>query len=451
MNYPARLETKVHLALLLNAILVLFWSCDLVLAQIVKLTDESSLSEEAVSFSFEMLPLSASAIELYTAYGIRFGSEGAGIPTVRNVDLRVDDPTSCTGVLCDDKVIRNEPHSGSSADLSFILQLQLPLRRVGFTLGNGADETVASIRAFTAAGTLLGAVEQGDIKEGRGPFVGVETSHPEGIATVVLSYGQDDRVEQINDLVIDYLTPRKFQVYVPRVVHGRAGDRSLQSTIQIQNLRQGGAEAEIRFFDSAGNPLSLMLDGEEGTRFEFFLDFLAARQLTTNGPIDELKAGYAVIESNYPVAAQTIFQVLDETGVLVSEAGIHAAVGRIAQVSPVQKELAAAIDTGIAITNTGSREAIVRLTPREEDGRIPEEIFNRILLQIPPGGHRAFFLSELCQQPSPPGTFCQSDFLASEDFRGSLEIASNEPTVVTTIRTVAGMPVSSLPVGSTEE
>jgi len=453
MNGPARFAIRVHRLMLLNLTLIVLCCCDFVDAQIVKLTDELSFSEEAVSFLFGWAPAPAEVEGRFAAYGVRFVSEGSGKPTTRIVDLRIDDPTSCSEAQCFDTVVRNEPPSGSSADLSFILQFRYPLERVGFTLGNGAEETVASIRAFTAAGTLLGTVEQGEIKEGRGPFVGVETSNPEGIATVVLSYGAEDRAEQINDLIIDYLSPRRFRVYLPRIAHGQTGDQRLQSSIQVQNLRphDEGVNVQIDFFDSEGKPLFLSLDGKEESRFEFHLDFLESRQLTTDGPADMLVVGYALIESNYPVTAQTIFQVLDDQDALVSEAGIQASVGRTVHVSPVQKTVSATIDTGIAITNVGVDETYVRLVPFEEGGGVPEEIRNFIRLLLPPGGHHAFFLSELCQQPQEPGVYCESDFLATEDFRGSLEIASTEPTVVTAIRTVAGMPVSSLPVGSMEE
>ena len=97
-----------------------------------------------------------------------------------------------------------------------ILQFKYPLRRLGFKLGNGPEMTVATLKAFTASGQLLGQVERGGIQELEGrPFLGVETSHPAGISTAVLDYGSDEVAEQISDLRLEYLHPRNFFTYPP--------------------------------------------------------------------------------------------------------------------------------------------------------------------------------------------------------------------------------------------
>ena len=269
-------------------------------AQITKLTDKATFSEDAVSLGFGELVLAAGAEEsdIYSVFGVRFVGEGGSVPTVRTVTVFTGVPPTI------DTIIRNESPTGTSADRALIVQFMHPLVRAGFDLvGNGFEDTIASVQAFTAKGQLLGTVEQNEINETRGPFVGVETSHPEGISTVVLDYGEEEAPEQINSLIIDYLEPRSFKKYLPQIAHGRAGDFLLQTTLQIQNLyasSQVEVWVKLLLFDQAGDPLTLNLNGEENSSFEFTLSYLRLKQLTTEGPADKVAVGYACIESNYP-------------------------------------------------------------------------------------------------------------------------------------------------------
>jgi hypothetical protein len=70
------------------------------------------------------------------------------------------------------------------------------------------------------------------------------------------------------------------------------------------------------------------------------------------------------------------------------------------------------------------------------------------LLTLAPGEHKALCLSEICDLP---GHYVyRTSFPFDEDFKGSLQVISDEPVCVTSLRTRRGWLVSSLPVGSTQ-
>ena len=129
---------------------------------------------------------------------------------------------------------------------------------------------VASIQIFTARAEFLGAVEQEVPTRPefltntlRPPFIGVESSHPEGISTLVLNYGGTN-LEQINDILMDYLSPRIFRTYLPQVVQG--GGEKILSCRSIQVVgRQLWADVKVSFFDVAGESLSFTFNGEENS------------------------------------------------------------------------------------------------------------------------------------------------------------------------------------------
>ena len=124
--------------------------------------------------------------------------------------------------------------------------------------------------------------------------------------------------------------------------------------------------------------------------------------------------------------------------------------GKVIYAVSVEKKMDIRLDTGIAVANVGDKQTHVSLFLVNEMGERPEEIRNVPAFTLEPGHHGAFFLSELCKQPPSGFVFCTFDFLAEQDFRGGLLITSPEPIAVTTLRTIGGIAVSSLPVGSTQ-
>jgi hypothetical protein len=415
-------------------------------AQIVILPDETSFSEEAISLTFEELRITALAGEVYAAYGVRFLGEKGSYPILQRVPLVPHD-------FGGDTVLRNESSNDSFSNGSLIIKFRYPLRRVGLTLDNlpGTEGLVASIQVFNSKSELLGAFTQ-EVparpeylsETFRPPFVGVETDHQDGIATLVLDYGESN-IEQVNDILVDYLTPRIFRTYLPQIVQG--GTSVFTKKLHIIG-RRFAAHITVRFFDKVGKPLPLIFNGDEDDTFVFSLPLGNSYEMLADGSNQEVKVGYAVIESNHPIAAQATYSIPRQDVDQESEMGVPGREANIIHFSPVEREGGKGLDTGIVVINTGEAQASVSLHMNTPQGK-PDEILTLPQFSLEAGAFRSFFLSELCQQPH-PGTgvdICQPiDFLASGDFKGSLEVRSTEPIVVLTLRTVNGLPFSSLPV-----
>lgn len=419
-----------------------------VLAQVVKLTEATAFSNP-LFLQFSDLHTTSEASQVYSNLGVTFVGEAGSTPTVQ---LEVLIPSLPPSV---DSVLRNEPGTGSSANRALIVRFERPVRRVGFTLGNGTATTVVEIQAFTAKGEFLGKIQQigaetirGGPFIGRpsGPFVGLETSHPSGISTVVLDYGTDPAAEQISDIRAEFLSPVKFKVYLPQIVHGRAGNLSFQTVIQVQSVLTGViADAEnavrLRLFDQTGAPLRMTLDEKEGSEFEFNLgtsprlSTFGSRQLQTAG-VSDVIVGYASIESNLPIVAHALVRVLRSDGLLHSETGMSSGEGRITHVAIVERDPQIALDTALAIVNVGDSDARVEFRLTDETGEALSGSQRRFELR--PGEQRAFFFSELF-----------NNFRDSQ-IRGQVAIWSDKPIVVASLRTFGGLPTSSQAIGSTQ-
>ncbi len=145
-------------------------------AQVTKLTSPDQFSEDAFPLTFHELGGGHDASGAYASLGIFFQGESSSRPMTRAVIILPVLPPDV------DIAIEND----GAAQEALIIPFQKPQRRVGFTLGNGSQDTVAVLSALTGKGELLGSIEQESIEELRGPFVGVETADPEGISTIIL-------------------------------------------------------------------------------------------------------------------------------------------------------------------------------------------------------------------------------------------------------------------------
>jgi hypothetical protein len=423
-------------------------------AQIRKLTSRLDFSPDSMIVGFdEFLPIwnlgrEANKYDLsnmYSKIGVTFAGEGGSVPTGRVITLALVAPPMLDGV------IQNEPPGGSSAGLAFIIKLKSPARRVGFTLGNGTPRTVAEIRAFTAKGDFLGAVQQDNIDPKEGPFVGVETSNPLGISTVVLDYGNEPAAEQINGVRIDFLSQPVFKLYVPHIAQAKIGDRLLRTEVWVQKvlpvaLRQ--AQVRLRFFNQAGSPLPLTFDGNTQSVVEFMPGGFGSRRLETGGPTDSLIVGYASVESNSPISVHAIYKTLNPDGSAFQEAGIEAREASIFHVASVEWSPAAGLDTGVALVNAGATETLVWLPLSDPSGDTPRGVRNAATVTLKPGEQKAFSVRDLLATGE---VVLEDPDFVNRDFQGSLKIISKEPIAVTTVRMRNGIAVSSLPIGNTQQ
>lgn len=425
-----------------DILIILLATPSFAFGQLTKLGQASDFSPDCIKMDFGEIAYSDTPVgDAYAAAGILFVGEGDSSP--KGVLVKISEYTPYPLV----SALRNDRADGTSPNEALIMQFRYPVSRVGFDVGNGTTTTVARIKAFTATGEQLGTIEQNSVEERVGPFIGVETTHPAGISTLVLDYGDADEGEQLSSLRFDFLSPHTFRTYLPQIAHGRAGDRILETTIQMQALAK--SHVRLSFFDSTGQPMALNLGGEEVNALEYSFPVLSSRRVKTDGPTDETRVGYAAIESDYPVEVQAIYQVTDQGSYLLSEAGIDASPSQFFQAGPVEYIPAQRLDTAIALVNTDNHETEVSIRVLNPDGTFPGWLRLRSIT-LAPGEHRAFFLSQVCVEfPE----LCETGgFPTEEIFQGSVVIRTNgEPVAATVLRTVEGLVISSVRINGTRQ
>lgn len=393
-------------------------------AQVKRLADpQRDFSSSAVLLGFIEAQDGAEASEIFSKWGVLFSGDG-GTPRIREITQRFDIhilPPRLTA-------LRNEPDSGSSANRALIINFKFPVRRVGFALGNGNENTFATMKAYNAAGNFLGTLTQEVQKNG--PFTGIEVLANSGLSKVTIDYGGSERAEEISSLIFEYVSRPRFTTFLPQVGDGRLPAGSLQTTIVVMNLAASTAKTSVHLLDSDGQPLSLVFeDGTLASKLDFTLSAFQTQTFTTKGVITPGAAGYARIESNVPIKAAAIFRVLDLDAAVRSEAAIGDDAPRVVTVAAIERVRQKEMDTGIAIVNASTREAAIRI-----DLRSPTQISFSKLLKLPPGAHIAQFSAEMFTE------------LATRDFEGTAVLSSSEPIAVTVLRTNRGLPTSSLPI-----
>lgn len=408
-------------------LVVLLFHFPALFGAVTKITDGSVFSGESVAINFEQLADGSLVATVYDGWGVQFGESDQSQPAIHTI-------SSALGTF--NNVVRNINPQDSSANVPLILNFLKPVSKVGFVLGNGTDATQATISAFGPDGTELGSIQQDELDEPQ--FVGISTDDSGGMSKVVLSYGAAAEEEQIDNLTFEYVTREQFEVALAAVGDGPIDATSMfRTTIVISNLTNSTAVGEIAFFRGEGVATSITVEDEGGlvteNSFDFAIQPFRSRTLVTTGESDPIFSGYARIGSNVPVEATAIFQVVTPEGELLTEAGVGSAVGKVISVGAAQRFTVGNLNSGIAVVNLGSAATTASVRFRSESGAT-----SNIGIPLEPGEHLAKFLSEMFEQ------------FANDDFQGTLTISSSQPLALIILRTVQGLPFSSLPVGSTQ-
>jgi hypothetical protein len=407
-------------------------------AQEIRPVNGDAFSSQAVVLSFSDQLEGAEIGDLFSKWGVSFKGAGTAVPRIRI--RKIQDPILPEPIPSPTPVLRNEATVSLSGSLPLIVDFKTSVRRVGFGLANGDSSTKATLRAFDSMGSLLGTVEKQGIAGGENSptFVAFEATAPQGIAKVVIDYGSSPNAEEVDQIILDYVSSAKFTTYLAQVGDGViGGGLRLQTLIVVSNLTDLPALGTLKLLTDNGSPLALVFnDGAAGSSFDFALDHRGSKTFITGGSTIPATPGYARIEANVPVESTAIFRTLDQSGNVVTEAGVGSAEGKVSMLGVVQKVGNGDFDSGVAIVNTSQAEAKVRLRLFEESvisaGLVTE-------FTLAAGEHRARFLSEI--YPT----------LASRTLRGSILVTSDQSLAMVILRTLRGLPISSLPVGSTQK
>jgi len=393
-------------------------------AQLNDVTNHAGFSGQSTKFDFSGPLEGADASTILSDWGVTFGKGDSGSAVVS--------VTQALGFV-NNHVLHVHP-SGSSADFPLVLNFRYPVSKIGLVLSNGTDLTQFTITALDEVGFLIGQLNRQGLASPK--LIEMSTSHFLGISKLVIDYGTADGGEEIDDLQIEYLDRPPFVTYIAQVGNGAIpGVGNLVTTIIVSNLSNSTGQGEIQFFSSGGDPLNLQIAGVTASKFPLTLPPFSSRTFTTAG--SNLAVGYARIQSTTPIEGTGVFRIAAANGSIVTEAGVGSAKGTSASVGVVEKVLSGTFDSGIALVNTSDEEITVVLEVYDQSGALVRG--GNSLFNLGPKEHNAQFLSQLF--PS----------LAATDFEGTIRVLSDRPVATVILRTVNGLVLSSLPVGSTEK
>ena len=209
---------------------------------------------------------------------------------------------------------------------------------------------------------------------------------------------------------------------------------NVSTLVTLANLRPDPAQGTLEFFDDAGNPIAVALEGSSTmvTSVEFELEPNETTVFQTSRRSVPPVVGWARATATQPIRGSAVFQAYDGN-TIVFEAGVGdtPATGR-ANVFVSRVSSSSSFSTGVAIANPSDSPTRVRFEFRR---RLPEQGVFRTGLSLEPGEHAARFIEELFGEDAPPRS------------EGTLIIESEIPVVVTALRTKNGYPMSSYPVG----
>ena len=267
-------------------------------------------------------------------------------------------------------------------------------------------------------------------------FVGIDAAATAGISKLTIDYGSVANFEQIDELIIEYPTRPSFSTYLAQIADGPFPTGSLQTTIVVSNLSNTTATGSLRLLNKEGQPLSFEMNGTPGSTFSLSIPPLSSKSFASSGNTTPATPGYACIDSNVPLEGTAIYRILDTQGRVSSEAGVGSVGGRFTIVGVVQRSTTGDFNSGVAVANTSNQNATGTIFLYDESGTLVAS--NTTDLLLGPGQHRARFLHELFAG-------------LPADFRGSILVTSDQPLALVILRTTAGLVISSLPVGSTQE
>ena len=163
---------------------------------------------------------------------------------------------------------------------------------------------------------------------------------------------------------------------------------NLVSSIVLTNPSSRTASGAINFLNDQGLPLSVSLNGQpSASSVSFSIQPLGSATFTTDGEGD-LVAGSAGVRANIPVAGVVRFS-FPGLGI----AGVGESVPLGALMTPVGRDAARGLNTGIAIRNTQAAPVQLTLSLRGLDGL--EVSGGSTSQDLPANGHLAKFVDEL--------------------------------------------------------
>ena len=231
------------------------------------------------------------------------------------------------------------------------------------------------------------------------------------------------------------VAPAQHSLYFAHFGDGANQESNLFSQITLFNLDPAQpAQAEIRIRDGEGNPLATDLNGspvEEAHSLAIPAGGL--RRLVSDGQ-GELEVGSVEVLSDRPLGGVILF------GGSIGLAGVGNSLPTdIGFLAPVERRLAAEINTGIAVMNLEGSAISLGLSLKDLGG----STLASFQMTLPPLGRFSQFIHEFDWQPQPP-----FEALDLNDFQGLIELRSSGRIAATALQSRPGefatLPVARL-------
>ena len=273
--------------------------------------------------------------------------------------------------------------------------------------------SLASLKA--GEGTILQVIFRvtGGMPEGNFTQIalsGIETSDAQGNAVNVSA--QSGRVTV--DAGTNVPLPAQNELIFPHMANGVFTGGRFSVALIVVNQTNAPLAGQVSFFRSEGTPFVLTLtDGSSGSDFPFTAPPGGSVFIRTDG-LGELAAGYARLSATGPVGGVLLFTAVDESGQILTEAGVGDSPTGTRFSAPVIFERQV-VETGVALANVNSESVEVSLTLKDREGI---EIATETVI-LSPGEQLPRFVSEFF------------DILtARPDFSGVIEMSATLPISV---------------------
>lgn len=399
--------------------------------EIAPINSEDELGPDQVKLDFSNGPKCSTAKHLFQNWGIRIENDGSAAPVVDQVVILGSVGTFLRNGTC------SEPTTEDHPSTLMIFNFEYPVTEAVFNLSGGGEGVTAELKAYDATGQILGTLISPNISPSAGTYFGARAENNSSISKVTIQYNSPELEEQIVDFSFSYENHPNFSDHVPQIGDAIFPGGALRTIIVVTNLTNSTAEGQIELFSSEGNELDLDLAGvsdaspanQEETLTAFAIAPGGSKVLSTPGNSDQIMQGYAIIYSNVPIQTAAVFQILNQDGLPIQEAGIAGARPATIQSATVGRASLGNIDTGVALANISETIATVDMQLVSTEN----ELFGVFQTVMESGTHMASFVPELF--PDAPSTL-----------NGSILIRSDVPIVATVIRTLSGLVSASLQV-----
>ncbi|GAB4110453.1 MAG: hypothetical protein Kow001_11300 [Acidobacteriota bacterium] len=220
-----------------------------------------------------------------------------------------------------------------------------------------------------------------------------------------------------------------WREYFAHFADGVSPQGTLRSQLVLASAEDRKVAGIVRFRDHEGRSRALSVNNVVAAEVTFELGPGDTLSLTTDGGSAPLYVGWVEVEADGYFAGSLLYRFESEGGMVLSEAGVGPGEPVSVFSAAGFRDLAVGLDTGIALANPNSSEVPILVTLKQEG----QEIATTQMV-LGPNTQAAAFLGELAELP--------------DAFSGTIRIEAQSPVVATLLRTLDGLPLSSLPVGA---